>query len=104
MVSKSYRWCRGSKEDQRAEVSSALVGQSASGIDQSTNTVCLDGRAGDGGTPSGGGRGSLLGLDELLLRVGGLGAVVGITEDWAEDGKGSGVVENRAKSDGRWLD
>jgi len=29
--------------------------------------------------------------------------VVGITEDWAEDSEGSGVVEDRAESNGRWL-
>lgn len=33
-----------------------------------------------------------------------MGTVVGVTEDWAEDGEGSSVVENRAEGDGRGLD
>ena len=30
--------------------------------------------------------------------------MVGVTEDWAENGEGGSVVENRAESDGRGLD
>ena len=30
-------------------------------------------------------------------------AVVGVTEDWAKNGEGGSVVENRAESDGRGL-
>lgn len=39
----TYTGCGSSEEDQRAEVSSALVGQSAGSIDESTNTVRLQG-------------------------------------------------------------
>lgn len=93
---------RGS-EDQATEVSSALVGESASGVEESTNTVGLEGRAGEGSTPGSGSRGSLLGLEELLLGVGSLGLTVGVTEDGAEDGEGGEVVEGSADSDGRRL-
>jgi hypothetical protein len=47
----TYRRSSGSHEDQGAEVSSALVGEGTSSIDESTNTVCLDGRANNGATP-----------------------------------------------------
>jgi hypothetical protein len=47
----TYRWSSGGEEDQGAEVSSALVGEGSSGVDQSTNTVGLDTRAEDGATP-----------------------------------------------------
>jgi len=30
--------------------------------------------------------------------------VVGVTEDWTENCEGSGVVEDGAEGDGRWLD
>lgn len=43
-------------------------------------------------------------MQELLLGVGGLGAVVGVAEDGAEDGEGGGVVEDRAQGDGGGLD
>lgn len=100
----TYRWSRAGHEDQRSEVCSTLVGKSTSSVQESTNTVGLDGRADNASSPCGGGRSSLLGLDELLLAVGGLGAVVGVTEDWAENGEGGGVVENRAEGNGGWLD
>ena len=93
---------RGS-EDQTTEVGSALVGEGTGGVEQSTNTVGLEGRAGKGSTPGSGGRSSLLGLEELLLGVGGLGLTVGVTEDGAEDGEGGEVVEGSADSDGRRL-
>jgi hypothetical protein len=64
----------------------------------------LESRSSEGGSPSSGGRGSLLGLHELLLGVGSLSTVVGVTEDWAEDGEGGSVVENGAEGDSRWLD
>jgi hypothetical protein len=47
----TYRGSSGGEEDQRAEVGGALVGEGAGGVDQSTNAVCLDGRADDGATP-----------------------------------------------------
>jgi len=100
----TYRRSSGSHEDQRAEVSSALVGQGTGSVDQSTNTVCLDSRADNGATPCCScGRG-LLAVEVLLLGVCLLRAAVGITEDGTEDGQRDGVVEGRAKSNGRGLD
>lgn len=99
----THGWSRGGHEDEGAEVGSTLVGKGTGGVDQSTNTVGLDGRADDGGTPGGGSRGSLLGLEELLLGVGSLSLPVGVAEDWAEDGEGSDVVEDGAEGDGRRL-
>jgi len=29
---------------------------------------------------------------------------VGVTEDWAKNGEGDGVVEDSAEGNGRWLD
>lgn len=84
---RTYGRSSGSEEDQGAEVSSALVGESAGSVDESTNTVRLDGRADDGATPRGGGGGSLLGVEVLLLGVGLLCAAVGVTENGAEDGE-----------------
>jgi hypothetical protein len=100
---KTYRRSRAGEEDQAAEVGGALVGESASGVDEGTNTVRLDGRADEGSSPGGGGRGSLLRLEELLLGVGGLGLTVGVAEDGAEDGEGDGVVVDGAKGDSRGL-
>jgi hypothetical protein len=100
----TYRGSGRSEEDQRAEVSSTLVGESTSGVDQSTDTVCLDGRADDGASPGSSGGSGLLAVEVLLLGVSLLRAAVGITEDGAEHSEGDGVVEGRAKSDGRGLD
>lgn len=99
----TYRRSRAGHEDQRSEVGSTLVAEGSGGVDQSTNTVGLDGRADEGGSPSSSSGGSLLGLDELLLGVSSLGAVVGVTENGTEDSQGSGVVEDRAERDGRGL-
>jgi hypothetical protein len=63
----------------------------------------LNGATNERGSPSGGSRCGFLGLDELLLGVGGLGTVVGVAEDGAENSKGGSVVENRAEGDGRGL-
>jgi hypothetical protein len=92
------------EEDQRAEVGSSLVGESASSVDQSTDTVCLDGRSDDRATPRGGGSRSLLAVEVLLLGVGLLRAAVGVTENGAENGERDGVVKGRAESNGRRLD
>lgn len=54
--------------------------------------------------PSGGGTGSLLGFEELLLGVGRLSAVVSVTEDRGEDGERGGVVEDCAEGNRRGLD
>jgi len=54
------RRSRASEENQGAEVGSTLVAESASSIDQSTNTVGLDGRANKGSSPCSSSGGSLL--------------------------------------------
>jgi hypothetical protein len=66
-IGKTYTRSGASKEDQCAQVRSALVAQSAGGVDQSSNTVGLDGASNQGAAPGGGSTGGLLGLDELLL-------------------------------------
>jgi hypothetical protein len=43
-------------------------------------------------------------VEVLLLGVGLLCAAVGVAEDGAENGQRDGVVEGRAKSNGRGLD
>jgi hypothetical protein len=96
----SYRWSRAGEEDQATQVCGALVAEGAGGIDERTHTVRLDGGASEGGTPCSGGRCSLLRLEELLLRVGGLGLAVSLAEDGAKDGEGGGVVEDGAERDG----
>jgi hypothetical protein len=100
----TYRRSSSSHEDQRAEVSSTLVGKSTSSVDQSTDTVCLDSRADNGATPRGGSSCGLLAVEVLLLGVGLLCAAVGIAEDGSKNGQGDGVVEGRAESNGRGLD
>jgi len=98
------RWSRGSEEDQATKIGSTLVAKRASCVDQGTDTVGLDGRANERGTPCGCGGGGLLGLEELLLGVGGLSLAVGLAENWAEDREGDGVGVEGAERDGRWLD
>lgn len=83
--SMTYAGSRSSEEDERAEVSSALVGQGAGSVDEGTNTVGLEGRADEGSTPGDGGTLGLLGASELLLGVGSLGALVGLAEDGGQD-------------------
>ena len=103
-VSMTYTGSSGSSEDETTEVGSALVAQGTSGVDESADTVALESRADKGGAPGDGGRGRLLGLDELLLGVGELGALVGLAEDGAQDRKLDAVVEEGAQRDGRGLD
>lgn len=79
------------------------MAESASGVDQSTDTVGLDGATGEGASPCSRGGGSLLGLEELLLGVGGLGTVVGVTEERAENGEGDGVAVSGTNGDSRRL-
>jgi hypothetical protein len=95
---------RGGGEDESTEVSSALVGQGASGVDESTDTVALESGAQEGGAPGNGGVGGLLGLDKLLAAGRGLVAVVGLAEDGGQDGELNTLVEGQAKGDGRGLD
>lgn len=77
----TYAGGRASEENQSAEIGSTLVAESTSGVDQGSHTVGLDGAADKGATPRSRCASSLLRLDELLLRVGRLSAVVGVTED-----------------------
>lgn len=101
---RTYTWCGRGHEDQAAQVGGTLVAERTGSVDQSTNTIRLDGAADDGATPGGGGRGGLLRLEEFLLGVGSLSAVVGVTEQRAENGERGGVVEKSAEGDGRGLD
>jgi len=103
-MEQTYRRSRAGHEDQGTHVGSALVGEGTCGVQKSADTVRLDGRADKGGTPSSGSASSLLGLEELLLGVGGLGLAVGVTEDGTENGKRCNVVEDGAEGDGRRLD
>jgi hypothetical protein len=72
-------------EDETTEVRGALVAESTSSVDESTNTVGLKRGSNQRGTPGDGSRGGLLGLEELLLGVGELGALVGLAEDGGQD-------------------
>jgi len=100
----TYRRCAGSKEDQRTKVRSTLVAESTSSVDQSTNTVGLDGRAKDGAAVCGGGTSSLLRLEEFLLGVGFLCLPVGVSEHGRENTEGDDVVEEGTNRDGGGLD
>lgn len=100
----TYRGSGAGKEDECSEVSGALVGQSAGGVDQSTNTVSLNSGSDERGAPGKASRGGLARLEKLLLGVGGLGLAVGVTEQGGQDGEGSDVVEDGAEGDGRRLD
>ena len=93
---KTYRRSGASHEDQTAKVGGTLVAQRAGGVDESTDAVGLDGGADEGRSPRGGGTGGFLGPDELLLGVGGLGAVVRIAEDGGQDGERGRVCEDGA--------
>lgn len=100
----TYTGSRGSEEDETTEVSSALVAQSTSSVNQSTNTVALQGGTDERGTPGERSTAGLLGADELLLGVGKLSALVCLAEDGSEDSELDAVVEGRAEGDGRGLD
>lgn len=95
---------RGGGEDEAAEVGGALVAQGGRGVDEGPDAVALEGGADEGGAPGGDGGGGLAGLDELLLGVGELCALVGLAEDGAQDGQLDAVVEDEAEGDGRGLD
>lgn len=41
----TYSWGRGGHEDQAAKVCGALVAEGSGGVDQSANTVTLEGRS-----------------------------------------------------------
>jgi len=96
--------CRAGHEDQAAHVGGALVAEGTGGVQERADAVRLHGRADGGSAVRGGGRCGLLGLEELLLGVGGLGLAVGLAEDGAEDGEGDGVGVEGAERDGGRLD
>lgn len=100
----TYTGSRASEEDQAAQVPGARVTERAGGVLQRSDTICLDGAADQRRAPGGGGTGGLLGLDELLLGVGGLGAVVGVAEEGGEDGEGGRLGEDGTDGNGRGLD
>jgi hypothetical protein len=99
----TYTRSSSGSKNQTTEVSGTLVAQGSGSIDESTDTVALQGRADKGGAPGGDGVGGLLGLDELLLGVGELGTVIGRAEEGAQDGELDAVVEEGAQRDGGGL-
>jgi len=103
-VNTTYRWRSRSEEDQRAEVGSALVCEGTGSVNESTDTVGLNGRADDGAPPRCSSSGSLLAVEVLLLRIGLLCAAVRVAKYRAEDSEGDSVVEGRAEGNGRGLD
>lgn len=101
---KTYAWSRGSGKDQGAEISRPLIAESSCSVDEGTDPVRLEGRADERRAPRNGGAGGLLRLEELLLRVGGFGPLVGRAEERRHDGEFGGMVEDGAEGDSRWLD
>ncbi len=91
-------------EDQTTEIAGTGVGQGAGSVHQRADAISLNGGADEGRAPGGSSTRGFLGLEELLLGIRGLGAVVGLTENGGENGEGGGVVENGADGDGRRLD
>ncbi len=100
----TYTGSSSGSKDETAEVGGALVGQSTGSVDESGDAVRLETSADKRGAPGGGGTGSLLGLDELLLGVGRLGALVGLAKQRREDGELNAVVESKAEGNSRGLD
>lgn len=100
----TYTGGGGGGKDEASEVGGALVAQGAGGVDEGADAVALQGGADERGAPGDGGRRSLFRLDELLLGVGGLGALVRLAEDGGEHGDLDAVVEEGAEGDGRGLD
>lgn len=82
----TYSRSRCSQEDETTKIRSPLIRECSSSVDQSTDAITLEGGADEGGAPGDSGGGSLAGSEELLLGVGGLGALVGLAEERAEDG------------------
>lgn len=80
------------------------MAQGAGGVEQGAHAVALQGGADKRGAPGDGGAAGLAGVDELLLGVGGLCAVIGLAEDGGEDDEVDAVVEGSAEGDGRGLD
>ena len=100
----TYTRCRAGHEDQATEISGSLVAQGPCGVDESSDTVRLDGAANDGGTPGSGGTSGLLALEKFFLGVRGLRTVVSVSEHRSEDSERGGVVEDGAHGNSRGLD
>lgn len=100
----TYTWSSGGHEDQGTEVGSTLVAESTGSVDESGGAVGLNTRSDERSTPAGGSGSSFTRLEELLAAVGGLGALVGVTEERGKHGEGGGLVEDNAEGDGRRLD
>jgi hypothetical protein len=92
----AYRWSSRGEEDQRSEVSSTLVAECSGSVDQSTDTIGLDGGTDKGAAPGRGSGSSFLGLYKLLSAVGLLRAAVGLAEERGHDCEGGSMVEDGA--------
>lgn len=103
-MGETYARSRASEEYQSTHIRCTLVAQNTRGHKQSTDTICLERATSEGRSPGCGSAGSLLRLGKLFLRVGGLGALVGIAEDGTKDGEGDKVGVGGAEGDGRGLD
>ena len=101
--SSTYAGCGARQEDKSTEIGGALVAQGTGGDHESTNTVGLSDATDDGGTICCGGAGGFLGLNKFLLGIRGLGTVVGVSKERAEDGERCGVGEDGTGGDGRGL-
>jgi hypothetical protein len=95
----AYAWSRAGEEDQSSKIGGTLVAQSTSSIDQGCNTVGLQRTAHKGASPSCNSTSGLLGLQELLLGVCSLGALVGVTEDRSKDAQRGSVREDSSQRD-----
>lgn len=89
----SYTRGGASKEDQSAKVGGALVAESTSGVDQRSHTVGLHRASHERAAPCSCCASSFFRLDELLLRVRRLGAVVCVAENGSKDTQRSRVGE-----------
>ena len=99
----TYARSGASENNQTTQIRSTLVAQCAGGVDQSTNTVALDCTSDERRAVGSGCTSGLLGLEEFLLGVCGLGALVSVTKDGSEDCEGDSVIEHGAEGDCRWL-
>lgn len=82
---RTYARARRCEEDQSTKISSTLVAECTSSVNQSSDTVCLDSGADESRAVAGSSSGGFSRLEELLLAIGGLGSVVGVTEDGGKD-------------------
>ena len=100
----TYGRAAGGSEDQGTEVGGALVAERASGVDQGSDSVGLQGSSDEGGAIGNGGTAGLLGAHELLGAVGRLGALVSLAEQRCQHDQLSRVSEDSAEGNSRGLD